>query len=88
MKVTAIVGSYRRGGIVESAVDELLAAAQAAGAEVDKVNLLDQRVEFCTTAGPARARRGPAAAPAPCRTMSRRSSTGSRRARPSSWLPP
>ena len=31
MKITAIVGSYRRGGIVESAVDELLAAAEACG---------------------------------------------------------
>lgn len=48
MKITAIVGSYRRGGIVESAVDELLGAARAAGADVEKVNLLDRRVEFCT----------------------------------------
>ena len=47
MKITAIVGSYRRGGIVESAVDELLAAAKASGAGVEKVNLLDRRVEFC-----------------------------------------
>ena len=47
MKITAIVGSYRRGGIVESAVDELLAAAEACGAAVEKINLLDRRVEFC-----------------------------------------
>ena len=47
MKITAIVGSYRRGGIVESAVDELLAAAQSCGAIVEKINLLDRRVEFC-----------------------------------------
>lgn len=47
MKITAIVGSYRRGGIVESAVDELLAAAKACGAAVEKVNLLDRHVEFC-----------------------------------------
>jgi len=47
VKITAIVGSYRRGGIVESAVDELLAAAKASGAGVEKVNLLDRRVEFC-----------------------------------------
>jgi putative NADPH-quinone reductase len=47
MKITAIVGSYRRDGIVESAVDELLAAAKARGAVVEKVNLLDRRVEFC-----------------------------------------
>jgi len=47
VKIIAIVGSYRRGGTVESAVDELLAAAAAHGAVVEKVNLLDQRVEFC-----------------------------------------
>jgi len=47
VKITAVVGSYRRGGIVDSAVDEILAAAKAEGAEVEKVNLLDQRVEFC-----------------------------------------
>jgi NAD(P)H-dependent FMN reductase len=33
---------------VESAVDELLGAAQAEGASVDKVNLLDRHVDFCT----------------------------------------
>ena len=47
MKIAAIVGSYRRGGIVESAVDELLAAAETSGAEVEKVHLLERRVEFC-----------------------------------------
>ncbi len=48
MKIIAIVGSYRRGGIVESAVDELLAAAAKDGAEVEKIHLLDRHVEFCT----------------------------------------
>lgn len=47
MQVTAIVGSYRKGGIVDSAVDEILAAAKAAGAEVTKVYLIDRQVEFC-----------------------------------------
>ena len=47
MKITAILGSYRRGGIVESAVDELLAAAETRGAVVEKIHLLDRRVEFC-----------------------------------------
>jgi multimeric flavodoxin WrbA len=46
VKVTAVVGSYRRGGIVESA--ELLAAARAGGAEVEKIHLLYRQVEFCT----------------------------------------
>ncbi len=48
MRVTAIVGSYRRGGIVESAVDEILSAAKAGGADVEKIHLLDRHVEFCT----------------------------------------
>jgi NAD(P)H-dependent FMN reductase len=47
VKITAILGSYRRGGIVESAVDELLAAAETCGAAVEKIHLLDRRVEFC-----------------------------------------
>jgi len=32
---------------VESAVDELLAAAQSCGATIEKIHLLDRRVEFC-----------------------------------------
>jgi NAD(P)H-dependent FMN reductase len=48
MKITAITGSYRRGGVVDSAVDEILWAARACGAEVEKINLLDRRIEFCT----------------------------------------
>jgi NAD(P)H-dependent FMN reductase len=48
VKVTAVVGSYRRGGIVESAVDEVLAAAMGQGTEVEKIHLLDRHVEFCT----------------------------------------
>src|SRR5512142_2522471 len=48
VRVTAIVGSYRRGGVVESAVDEILAAAKREGADADKIHLLDRRVEFCT----------------------------------------
>ncbi len=59
MRVTAIVGSYRRGGIVESAVDELLAAARVQGAEVEKVNLLDRQVEFCTNCRTCTAEPGP-----------------------------
>ncbi|MCR4413083.1 MAG: flavodoxin family protein [Thermoguttaceae bacterium] len=47
MKITAVVGSYHRGGMVETAVDELLAAAQQQGAEVHKINLLDAHIEFC-----------------------------------------
>ncbi|NVN89674.1 MAG: flavodoxin family protein [Desulfuromonadales bacterium] len=46
--VTAIVGSYRRGGIIDRAVDEILAAAREAGADTEKILLMDRRIEFCT----------------------------------------
>lgn len=47
MKITAIVGSYHKGGMVDSAVDEILAIAAGAGADVRKFDLLDCRIEFC-----------------------------------------
>lgn len=46
-KVVAIVGSYRRGGATDSAVDAVLDGARRAGAETRKVFLLDQHLEFC-----------------------------------------
>jgi NAD(P)H-dependent FMN reductase len=47
MKITAITGSYRRTGVIGSAVEEILTAARANGADVEQINLLDQRIEFC-----------------------------------------
>lgn len=46
--ITAIVGSYRKGGIIDTAVDEILAAATEAGAATRKIYLVDTRIEFCT----------------------------------------
>jgi multimeric flavodoxin WrbA len=46
-KITAIVGTYRKNGVIDRAVDEILDAAQAAGAETTKIYLLDKHVEFC-----------------------------------------
>lgn len=46
--VTAIVGSYRKGGIIDTAVDEILASAREEGAEVAKIYLIDRHIEFCT----------------------------------------
>ena len=46
--VTAIVGSYRKGGIIDTAVDELLASAREEGAETAKIYLTDRQIEFCT----------------------------------------
>jgi multimeric flavodoxin WrbA len=41
MRITAIVGSYRKGGVVDTVIDEILDAARAEGAEVAKVYLID-----------------------------------------------
>lgn len=48
MRITAIVGSYRKGGIVDRIVDEILEAAAGEGAETSKVYLVDRRIEFCS----------------------------------------
>lgn len=47
-KIVAIIGTYRRGRVIETAVDELLAAARQQGAETDKIMLLERQIEFCT----------------------------------------
>lgn len=47
-KVTAVIGSYRKGGIIDAAVDVILAAARDEGAETTKIYLIDTRIEFCT----------------------------------------
>jgi NAD(P)H-dependent FMN reductase len=46
--VTAIVGSYRKGGIIDRTVDEILAAAEEGGARVQKIHLRDRDILFCT----------------------------------------
>jgi multimeric flavodoxin WrbA len=48
VKITAIVGTYRKNGVIDRAVDELLDAARSNGAETTKIYLLDKHVEFCT----------------------------------------
>jgi len=48
MKITAILGSYRKGGVTDSAVDEILSAAAECGAEVAKIYLTDKHIEYCT----------------------------------------
>ena len=47
-KILAIVGSYRKGGTIDTAVDAILAAAAEKGAQTGKIYLLDKRIEFCT----------------------------------------
>lgn len=48
MRITAIVGSYHKGGMVDAAVDEILGAAREQGARVEKIDLADRNVAFCT----------------------------------------
>lgn len=48
VSIAAIVGSYRKGGMVDQAVDEILASASEEGARVTKLYLVDTQIEFCT----------------------------------------
>ena len=59
MKITAIVGTYRKNGVIDRAVDEILDAARSNGAEVTKIDLLDQHVEFCTNCRSCTQQEGP-----------------------------
>jgi multimeric flavodoxin WrbA len=47
-KIVAIVGSYRKDGIIDSAIDEILRASAEKGAETEKIYLIDRHIEFCT----------------------------------------
>jgi len=46
-KIIAITGSYRKGGIVERAVEAVLQAAAEKGAETETIRLMDHPLEFC-----------------------------------------
>lgn len=47
-KVVGIVGSYRKGGTIDSAVEAVLAGAREKGAETHTIYLTERRLEFCT----------------------------------------
>lgn len=47
-KVVGIVGSYRKGRTIDSAVSAILKGAETKGAETKKIYLLDKHIEFCT----------------------------------------
>jgi len=46
-KIIGVVGSYRKGRIIDSAVSEILKGAEAHGAETKKIYLVDKDIEFC-----------------------------------------
>lgn len=47
-KIVAIVGSYRKGGMSDSAVEAVLAGAREKGAQTHTIYLTEQHIEFCT----------------------------------------
>jgi putative NADPH-quinone reductase len=47
-KIVAIVGSYRKGGVIDSAVEAILAGARERGAETRIFYLTEEHIEFCT----------------------------------------
>jgi multimeric flavodoxin WrbA len=47
-KVVAIVGSYRKGGTIDSAVEAVLEGAREKGAETVTLYLTEKHIEFCT----------------------------------------
>lgn len=47
MNVLGIVGSYRRNGNIDSAIDAVLAASGSLGTETGKIYLADYEIEFC-----------------------------------------
>lgn len=46
-KIVAIVGSYRKGGTVDAAVEAVLAGAREHGAATHTIYLTEQHIEFC-----------------------------------------
>jgi multimeric flavodoxin WrbA len=46
-KIIAIVGTYRKNGITDSAVEEILSAARQCGSETEKIYLIDKHIEYC-----------------------------------------
>jgi multimeric flavodoxin WrbA len=47
-KIVAIVGSYRKGGTIDRAVEAILDGAKEQGAQTHTIYLTDHHIEFCT----------------------------------------
>lgn len=47
-KIVAIIGTYRKGRVIDTAVSEVLKGAEAHGAQTSKIYLIDKHIEFCT----------------------------------------
>jgi putative NADPH-quinone reductase len=58
-KIVAIVGSYRKGGTIDAAVEAILAGAREKGARTHTLYLTEQHIEFCTNCRGCGMRAGP-----------------------------
>jgi FMN-dependent NADH-azoreductase len=58
-RILAIIGSYRKHGTVDQAVDAILASAVEKGSVAEKIYLLDCHLEFCTNCRACTQERGP-----------------------------
>ena len=47
-KIVAVMGSYRKEGITDQAVDAVLKGVQKEDTEIEKIHLIDKHIEFCT----------------------------------------
>ncbi len=47
-KIVAIVGTYRKGRVIDTAVSEVLRGAEDGGATTQTIYLIDKHIEFCT----------------------------------------
>lgn len=47
-KVIVIVGSYRKNGIINNIVSEIIINLDKSGIETEKIYLIDKNIEFCT----------------------------------------
>ncbi len=45
--IVGIVGSYRKGRVIDSAVTEILKGAESGGAKTEKIYLTEKQIEFC-----------------------------------------
>ncbi|PLX69251.1 MAG: NAD(P)H dehydrogenase [Denitrovibrio sp.] len=46
--VLAIIGTYRKNGVIDRITDAVLASAQNAGAKTEKIYLIDKDIKYCT----------------------------------------
>jgi FMN-dependent NADH-azoreductase len=58
-KIVGIIGSYRKGHTIDSAVSAVLKAAKDSGAETTKIYLGDKHIEFCTNCRTCTQEQGP-----------------------------